>query len=125
MTLRWIRAIAFLAGLLLAAIGIRFLIAPDRAAHTFGLAKDIAGFELHQVIGLRDLWLGALAMAFAALKEWRALALWFGFGAIVCFADAGIAAASSGRPEPVAFHVVCGFACAALATWLARYPRLS
>ncbi|MFN0217432.1 MAG: DUF4267 domain-containing protein [Hyphomicrobium sp.] len=117
---RWIRAIAFLAGLLLAVIGVRFLIAPDGAARAFGLAKEITGLELHHVIGLRDLWLGALAMAFAVLKEWRALALWFAFGAVVCVSDAGIAAASSGRAGPITFHLVCGAICGAVAAWLAR-----
>ena len=49
------------------------------------------GHELYYIIGLRNVWLGLLAIAFAALREWRALALWFTFGAIVCFADASIA----------------------------------
>ena len=118
-----LRIIGGLAGLLLFAIGVRFLIVPEDAARTFGLAKVITGNELSHVIGLRDLWLGALAIAFAVLKEWRALALWFGFGVVVCWSDASIAAMSSGRAGPVIFHVVCGFACAALAavTWrLAR-----
>ena len=113
----------FAGGLLLFAIGVRFFVAPEGAARTFGLAREIAGYELHHVIGLRDLWLGALAMALAALKEWRALALWFGFGALVCFSDAAIAAGSSGRTGPVLFHVICGVICAALAIWLARIPR--
>jgi Domain of unknown function (DUF4267) len=117
---RWIKSISFFAGLLLAVIGIRFLIAPERAARAFGLAKEITGFELHHVIGLRDLWLGALAMAFAVLKEWRVLALWFAFGAVVCVSDAAIAAVSSGRTGPIAFHLVCGALCVGLAAWLAR-----
>lgn len=114
-----LRIIGGLAGLLLFAIGVRFLIVPEDAAHTFGLAKVITGDELSYVIGLRDLWLGALAIAFAILKEWRALSLWFGFGVIVCWSDAAIAALSSGRAGPIAFHIVCGAACAALAalTW--------
>ncbi len=113
--LRVLRAIAALAGVLLFAIGVRFLVVPDEAAHTFGLDREIAGFELHLVIGLRDLWLGALAILFAAFTEWRALAVWFGLGTLVCFSDAAIAASSSGRTGPIVFHVVCGFACAFLA----------
>lgn len=118
--MRVLRIIAALAGVLLFAIGVRFLLAPDQAARTFGLAKEIAGFELHHVIGLRDLWLGALAAIFAALKDWRALAVWFGLGTLVCFSDAAIAAASSGRTGPILFHAACGVACAVLAVFFAR-----
>ena len=80
------------------------------------------GFELHQVIGLRDLWLGALAVILAAMKEWRALAVWFGLGTLVCFSDAGIAASSSGRTGPMVFHVACGVACAVLACFSPDQP---
>lgn len=47
------------AGLLLAVIGVRFMIVPRTAANNFGLAKEIVGYELHHMVGLRDLWLGA------------------------------------------------------------------
>lgn len=107
------------AGLLLTVIGVRFMIVPQSAASTFGLAKDFAGYELHHVVGLRDIWLGLLAMAFAALREWRALALWFGFGALVCFSDAAIVWVSSGKLAAVAFHFGSGVFCAwmGLALW--------
>lgn len=112
---RLILAICLLGGALLTVIGIRYFVTPEGAARTFGLATKSTGHELHYVIGLRNVWLGLLAMAFAVLREWRALALWFGFGAIVCFADAAIAAGSSGRWPQVAFHLGCGIACVALA----------
>ena len=103
------------AGLLLAVIGVRFMLVPRTAANNFGLGKELAGFELHHMVGLRDIWLGLLAVALAALKEWRALALWFAFGALVCFADAVIAGTSSGKPLAIAFHVGSGVFCAAMA----------
>lgn len=121
---RVVRIIAGLGGVLLFVIGVRFLVVPDQATRSFGLARDIAGFELHTMIGLRDLWLGALAVAFALAKQWRALSLWFGFGAFVCFADAAVAWGSSGRTGPVAFHVVCGLLSVALATTFHRYAAL-
>ena len=74
-----------------------------------------AGHELYYIIGLRNLWLGLLAVAFAALRQWRALALWFAMGTIVCFADAAIAASSTGKLPQVAFHIGCGIGCAVLA----------
>jgi hypothetical protein len=104
-----------LAGLLLTAIGVRFMIVPRTAANNFGLAREITGYELHHMVGLRDIWLGLLAVALAALEEWRALALWFAFGALVCFADAVIAGASSGKPLAIAFHAGSGVFCAAMA----------
>lgn len=111
----FVRAIGVLGGLLLFVIGVRFAADPLAAAHTFGLAKELTGFELHQIIAGRDLWLGALAIAFALLKEWRALALWFACASIVCFADAAIAASSSGKTWAIAFHTGCGLASIVLA----------
>lgn len=103
------------AGVLLAVIGTRFMIVPRTAANNFGLAKEIKGYELHQMVGLRDLWLGGLAIVLGVMREWRALMVWFALGAIVCWGDAGIALNSSGKAVAVAFHVLSGVFCAALA----------
>mgnify|MGYP001481686989 CR=1 FL=1 len=103
------------AGVLLAVIGARFMIVPRTAANNFGLAKEIVGYELHQMVGLRDMWLGGLAVVFALMREWRALMIWFALGALVCWADASIAFYSSGKAVAVAFHALSGVFCAALA----------
>lgn len=108
------------AGLLLALIGVRFMLVPRTAANNFGLAKDVTGLELHYVVGLRDVWLGLLAVAFAALREWRALALWLALGALVCFADALVVATATGKPLAIAFHAGSGVFCALLALAVAR-----
>jgi hypothetical protein len=123
---RLIAMSCLIVGMLLAVIGIRYLLVPEGAARTFGVPRRPAGFELHFIIGLRNVWLGLLAAAFALLREWRALALWFAVGAIVCFADAFIVATSTGWLPQVAFHVGCGLAFAGLAAgcWrLAARPR--
>lgn len=112
---RRILILAAMAGAILTAIGLRFLIVPEEAARFFGLAGRPAGYHLHTVIGLRDVWLGLLAIGFVWLGEWRALTLWFGLGALVCFGDAGIVAGAGGRPLPIAFHLVSGIVCAVLA----------
>jgi len=106
-------------GALLAVIGIRYLLVPESAARTFGVPGRPVGYELHYIVGVRNLWLGLLAVAFALLRQWRALALWFAIGTIVCFADAAIAASSTGRLPQIAFHIGCGIACVGLAaaTW--------
>lgn len=111
--------------MLLAAIGVRFLLVPEQAALTFGVPRRPAGHELHYIVGLRDLWLGLLAIAFATLREWRALALWFALGTVVCLGDAAIAASTTGRLPQVAFHIGCGVACAGLAAvcWRAADSR--
>lgn len=118
---RIILAISFLGGVLLLVIGIRYLLLPQSAARTFGVPGQPTAYELHYVTGLRNIWLGALAIAFATLREWRALALWFAMGTVVCFADATIAATSTAWTAAVAFHVSGGTACIALAalTWKA------
>jgi hypothetical protein len=104
-----------LGGLLLTVIGIRYFLVPESAARTFGVAGRPAGYELHYIVGLRNVWLGLLAMGLAALREWRALTLWFAMASIVCFADAAIVVSSTGRPWKVAFHASCGLASVALA----------
>ena len=122
-TQRWVVAISIGGGMLLAVIGARYFITPEGAAHTFGVPRRPQGYEFHYIIGLRNLWLGLLAVAFAALREWRALALWFAMGAFVCFADAGIASDATGRIPQVTFHVGCGIACMALAAFSWRFAR--
>jgi Domain of unknown function (DUF4267) len=115
-------AVSILAGALLGLIGLRYLIVPESAARTFGVAARPAGHELHYIIGLRNLWLGALAMGLAALRQWHGLALWFAMAVPVCFADALIAATATGKAPQVAFHLLCGVACALLAgaCWRSR-----
>ncbi|MGD9784179.1 MAG: DUF4267 domain-containing protein [Hyphomicrobiaceae bacterium] len=105
-------------GVLLAVIGIRFMIVPRTAANNFGLARDTTGYELHYMVGLRDMWLGGLAAVLALIREWRALAWWFALGTGVCLADALIAAASSGKAAAIAFHAGSALLCGGMAAAL-------
>lgn len=120
---RWVMALCLIGGVLLTVIGVRYFLTPDGAARTFGVTARPVGYEFHYIIGLRNIWLGLLAVAFATLREWRALALWFALGVIVCFADAAIAASSTGRLPQIAFHIGCGLACVGLATASWRLAR--
>lgn len=106
-------------GVLLALIGVRFLLAPDLAARQFGAATVATDAALHRAIGLRDVWLGALAVAFAVWRHWKGLAVWFGIGALVCFGDAVIVLASSGSLGAIAFHLAAGglFVAVAIGAW--------
>jgi Domain of unknown function (DUF4267) len=112
-----------LGGALLTAIGLRYFLVPSSAARTFGVVDPPKGYELHYVIGLRNVWLGLLAIGLVLMRQWHALALWFGMGALVCFGDAAIAMTSSGKPGPVAFHIGCGVICVALALLVPGRPE--
>jgi hypothetical protein len=112
---RRVLVLAALAGAVLTAIGLRFVIVPEDAARFFGLTGRPTGYQLHTVVGLRDLWLGLLVIAFVWLAEWRALTLWFALAALVCFGDAGIVAGAGGPALAIAFHSVSGVICAVLA----------
>jgi uncharacterized protein DUF4267 len=122
---RLVLALCLLGGALLTLIGIRYFLVPQSAARTFGVPSRPAGFELHYIIGLRNVWLGLLAVAFAAMRDWRALALWFAAAVVVCFADGLIAATSTGAVAQVAFHLGCGVASAVLAVLCWRAARKS
>lgn len=106
---------AAIAGAALVLIGIRFLIAPEAATRFFGIGARPANTELQTVVALRDVWLGALALGLVALREWRALGLWFGLGALVCWGDAALVMSAGGKTPAIAFHTLSGFACAAIA----------
>jgi hypothetical protein len=110
-----------LVGMTLVVIGIRFHLAPERARAFFGLPAAEALSGLHSVVAIRDIWVGLLAIALAALREWRALAIWLGLGVLVCFSDAALVATSGGKVPAIAFHTVSGLVCGALAvaTWRA------
>lgn len=113
---RVVMILGTLTGLVLFAIGVRFLVLPEAAARFFGIDPAAPVPALHHVIAVRDLWLGGLAVAFAMLREWRALGLWLAMAVVVCFADAWIAASSSGRVLSVVFHIGSGVFCAVLAS---------
>jgi hypothetical protein len=117
--------LGLLGGILLTVIGVRYLMVPEQAARTFGVPGRPAGFELHYIIGLRNVWLGLLAMALALLREWRGLALWFTGAVAVCFADGLIAATSTGAIPQVTFHFGCGIASTVLAVLCWRAARKS
>lgn len=125
-TARTALVVGALAGVALTVIGIRFLISPEAAARFFGVGPRPAGVELHGVIGLRDVWLGVLALAFALFRDYRALALWLALATLVCLADAAIVAGSTGKPSAIAFHLASGIVTAAAAWGCWRvYRRLT
>lgn len=120
---RRVLILAWLAGAALTVIGLRFFFWPDSAARFFGFIGRPNGFHLHTVIGLRDLWLGAIMLSIVAVGEWRLLTVWLGFGALVCFGDAGIVFGADGRPLGVLFHLLSGVFMTVLAILAWRRAR--
>jgi len=121
---RWLLLnVCLLGGALLVFIGVRYVLVPKAAALTFGVPARPEGFELHYIVGLRNVWLGLLAVVLALLREWRALALWFTGAVAVCFSDGYIAARSLGEAPQVAFHFGCGMVSAVLALLCWRTAR--
>jgi hypothetical protein len=121
---RWLLLnVCLLGGALLTFIGIRYFLVPGSAARTFGVPARPTGFELHYILGLRNVWLGLLAVALALMREWRALALWFAGAVVVCFSDALIVTRSTGGLPQIAFHTSCGFASVVLALLCWRTAR--
>jgi uncharacterized membrane protein len=114
---------AALVGIALTAIGLRFWLDPERARAFFGLRDPAAIPALHAVVAARDIWLGLLAVALAALKEWRALVVWLALGALVCVADAAIVYGAAGPRRSIAFHLGSGIFCAVLALLCRRRLR--
>ncbi|MGH1417393.1 MAG: DUF4267 domain-containing protein [Hyphomicrobiaceae bacterium] len=98
-------------GFILIIIGVRFFWVPGAASFTFGVAHPPVGDALHHVIGVRDIWLGALAVAFVAFREWRALAFWMLGAGVTCLTDAWIVSQSTGNSYAIAFHLVSGVLC--------------
>jgi hypothetical protein len=120
---RRVLILAWLAGFALAVIGVRFYIWPEAASRFFGLIGRPTGYQLHTAIGLRDMWLAAVLLATVALGEWRLLAVWLGFGAMVCFGDAGIVFGANGRPLAILFHLFSGVFMTVLAVLAWRRAR--
>ncbi len=122
---RFLRIATYIGGAVLAIIGVRFFLIPEHATRVFGIPASAANFELQHVIAARDIWLGVLAIAFAVLKEWRALALWFGLGMFVCLSDAAVVSSAGGKAGPVAFHLFGALMCAVLGVLAHRAARPS
>ena len=99
------------------------LVSPEAASRFFGIGSRPDGFALHSVVGIRDLWLGLLALAFALLRDYRALGLWLGLGSVVCLVDAAVVAGAAGKPAAIAFHLVSGVFCAIGAALCRRASR--
>lgn len=91
------------------------MVQPEAAAGFFGIDGTDPRSPLHWVVGIRDIWLGALLAIAVRFDDWRAVTWWLVLAVGVCFADAVIAGLASGRPVSIAFHTLSGIGAAILA----------
>ena len=72
-------------------IGLRFILSPIAAARDFGLSSsDLTGYAT--VKGVRDVFVGALILTFAGLRDQRALGMCALWGALIPAVDGWVAA---------------------------------
>jgi len=88
MTTKISYAIAFLTGLGMIFIGVRFFLAPEVATAGYGIHFNTQGdYSFDYIKGIRDIFTGLLLCAFVLLKERRALGLTLLAGTIIPVTD--------------------------------------
>jgi hypothetical protein len=81
-------SIAFLTGLGLIFLGVRFLLSPDTAEADFGIKFNEQGdYSFHYVKGIRDLFTGLIICIFILTKQTKALGITLLVGAIIPTVD--------------------------------------
>ncbi|PIQ20518.1 MAG: hypothetical protein COW65_14585 [Cytophagales bacterium CG18_big_fil_WC_8_21_14_2_50_42_9] len=81
-------AIAFLTGLGMIFIGIRFLLAPETAEAGYGIHFNAQGdYSFHYIKGIRDLFTGLLICILIGSKQIKALGITLVFGTMIPVAD--------------------------------------
>ncbi|MBE9462137.1 DUF4267 domain-containing protein [Dyadobacter subterraneus] len=88
MTTRISYAIAFLLGLGMIFLGVRFFISPQVATSGYGIHFNANGdYSFHYIKGIRDLFSGLVICIFVLLKERRVLGVTLLTGTIIPVAD--------------------------------------
>ena len=116
-------ALAVAAGLTLVALGLASMVAPVTAARLFGVpAGGDAAYVT--VAGVRDLAAGGLVVAFALLRDRRAVGVSVLVGSVIPIGDGTMALLHSPTPlRFVAMHWGSAVVCLAFAAVLLRRPR--
>jgi hypothetical protein len=88
MTTKISYAVAFLTGLGMIFLGVRFLLSPEVAEAGYGIRFSEGGdYSFHYIKGIRDLFSGLLICGLVILNERRALGLTLLLGTIIPLAD--------------------------------------
>ena len=114
--------LAIAAGLVLIGLGITSVVAPSAAAKLFGiLVADAAGRSYVTVAGIRDLAAGVLVVAFALLRDRRAVGASVAVGTLIPVGDGWVALMHSPTPwQCVPIHWGGAIACVVFAAVLLR-----
>ena len=115
----WMAALAVAAGLALVALGVASVVNPSTAARLFGVATGDATYVT--VAGVRDLAAGGLVVAFALIRDRRAVGVTVLVGTVIPFGDGCVALRHAPSPLPfVAMHWGSAVVCLAFAAVLLR-----
>jgi hypothetical protein len=88
MTTKISYAIAFLTGLGMIFLGVRFFISPEVATAGFGIHFNADGdYSFHHIKGIRDIFSGLIICAFVLMNERRALGVTLLAGTIIPVSD--------------------------------------
>jgi len=113
MTTKISYAIAFLTGLGIIFLGVRFFISPEVATAAFGIRFNAGGdYSFDHIKGIRDIFSGLLVCAFVLMNERRALGATLLAAAIIPINDMLIVLSKSYNGIPQAMpHIIAIIIC--------------
>jgi len=113
-------AIAFLTGLGIIFLGVRFFISPEVATAAFGIHFNVNGdYSFDHIKGIRDIFSGLLVCAFVLMNEKRALGVTLLAATIIPVNDMLIVLSKSYNGIPQAMpHIMAIIICAIVGTIL-------
>jgi Domain of unknown function (DUF4267) len=109
-------SIAFLTGLGLIFLGVRFLLSPDTAETDFGIKfNEQSDYSFHYIKGIRDLFTGLIICIFILTKQTKALGITLLVGAIIPTVDMLIVLGKDYNSiTPAISHIVAIIICTVL-----------
>lgn len=119
--------IAFLLGLGMIFLGVRFFISPQAATAGYGIHFNEQGdYSFHFIKGVRDIFSGLVICVFVLMNERRALGVTLLAGTMIPVTDMLIVLSKSYNGAPQAMpHIIAIIICAVFGTiLLAKKPQL-
>lgn len=113
MTTKISYAIAFLLGLGMIFLGVRFFLSPEVATAAFGIHFNADGdYSFHHIKGIRDIFSGVLLCALVLMKERRPLGLMLFIATIIPVSDMIVVLSKSYTGLPQAMpHIIATIIC--------------
>lgn len=120
MTTKISYTVAFILGLAMVFLGIRFFLSPEAATADFGIHFNSNGdYSFHHIKGIRDIFSGVLLCALVLLKERRALGVMLLAATMIPVSDLLVVLSKSytGIPEAIS-HTIASIICFAFGIML-------